>query len=56
MGKCLGEWIEEANAGSLEKDVEAHLEGTLGPIPKDDRDSAVRCIMISIRQWVENRV
>lgn len=55
MGKSLGEWIEAEKAEPLEKDIAAHLEGTLGDLPKEDRDSAVRCIMISVRQWVELR-
>ncbi len=55
MAQSLGEWIDANKAGDLEKEIGIHLEGTLGDLPKDDRDSAVRCIMISVRQWVELR-
>jgi hypothetical protein len=53
----LDEWVYK-NAQTLERDIRNHLSG-LGlshpDVNEEDCEDAVRCIMISIRQYMERR-
>ena len=55
MAKSLNEWIEETpGMVDLEKEIATHIDATTRGL-KEGTPDAVRCIMISIRQWAEGR-
>lgn len=49
MGKTLMDWVEENGATDLYRDIECHVSAAA---PED----IARMVMISVRQWAENRV
>lgn len=47
----LDEWVEE-NAPDLQEDIQTHLDA-LTESTTDEKETIVRMIMISVRQWAE---
>lgn len=52
----LDEWVEE-NAEDLRSDIGCHIDNMLPAteLELDDRDSLIRLIMISTRQWAQGK-
>lgn len=49
----LDEWVDK-NAADLKPEIECHIKVMAGELSKEDQDSLVRLIFISIRQWRED--
>lgn len=54
MGQSIDEWVSERGFEKFRQDVMTHIECTTSAT-KEEIESATRCIMISLRQELEER-